>query len=155
MLSAFLTSLALAAAAQSPSTQTPAPQAPLDARSAVYELRIYYPPAGKLENLNTRFRDHTVRLFAKHGMRNVAFWNELPTKDSPPRMIFLLAYPSREAREASWKAFGADPEWQAVAAASEANGKIVSKVDNLFMTMTDYSPAFAAGAVVGGAADKK
>lgn len=144
MFAAFLASLALAASG----TQAPAQQAPLDARTAVYELRIYHPPAGKLPSLNERFRNHTLKLFAKHGMRNVAYWNELPTQDASPRMVFILGYPSREAREASWKAFVADPEWQAVAAASEANGKIVSKVETLFMTMTDYSPAFAAGGVV-------
>jgi hypothetical protein len=144
MFSVLMASLALAASAP----QLTAPQAPLDARTAVYELRIYHPPAGKLSNLNERFHNHTLRLFAKHGMRNVAFWNELPTKDAPEgRMIFILAYPSREAREASWKAFVEDPEWKDVAAKSEANGKIVSKVENLFMTMTDYSPHFSAGGV--------
>ena len=151
MFPAFLVSLAMAATA----AQAPAPQAPLEAKSAVYELRIYDPPAGRLERLNARFRNHTMRLFAKHGMRNVAFWNELPTKDAPQRMIFLLAYPSQEAREASWKAFSADPEWQAAAAASEADGKIVTKVENLFMTMTDYSPPFTAGGVRTGSAGKR
>lgn len=145
MFSAFLASLVLAAGT---APQATAQQAPLDARTAVYELRIYHPPGGKLANLNARFRDHTLRLFAKHGMRNVAFWNELPSKDAPEgRMIFILAYPSKEAREASWKAFVEDPEWKDVAAKSEANGKIVSRVENLFMTMTDYSPEFAAGGV--------
>jgi hypothetical protein len=74
-------------------------------------------------------------------MRNVAYWNEQPTKDAPEgRVVYVLAYPSREAREADWKAFGADPEWRAVVAASEADGKLVTKVDSIFMTMADYSP---------------
>jgi hypothetical protein len=117
-------------------------QAPaLDAAAAVYELRIYYPAPGKLAALNARFRDHTLKLFARHGMRNVAYWNELPTTEAPEgRVVYVLAYPSRTARDEDWKAFGADPDWRAVVAASEANGKLVTKVDSIFMTMTDYSP---------------
>lgn len=115
---------------------------PLDPRKAVYELRTYYPAPGKLAALNARFRNHTLKLFEKHGMRNVAYWNEQPTKDAPDgRIIYILAYPSREARDADWKAFGADPAWHQVVATSEAEGKLVSRVDSVFMSMTDYSPA--------------
>lgn len=127
-------------------TATPAfaQSAALDPQTAVYELRIYYPAPGKLEALNARFRNHTLELFEKHGMRNVAYWNEQPTKDAPEgRVIYVLAYPSREAREADWKAFVTDPAWRAVVAASEANGKLVAKVDSVFMTMADYSPPIA------------
>jgi hypothetical protein len=117
-------------------------QAPaLDPQTAIYELRIYYPAPGKLSALNARFREHTLKLFTKHGMHNVAYWNEQPSKDAAEgRVVYILAYPSREAREASWKAFGADPEWRAVVATSEAGGKLVAKVDSSFMTLTDYSP---------------
>jgi hypothetical protein len=121
-----------------------AQRAPLDPRAAVYELRIYYPAPGKLAALNARFRDHTLKLFEKHGMRNVAYWNEQPTKEAPDgRVVYVLAYPSREARDEDWKAFGEDPEWRAVVARSEAGGKLVTKVDSVFMTMTDYSPPIA------------
>jgi hypothetical protein len=121
-----------------------AQHAPLDPQTAIYELRIYYPAPGKLPALNARFREHTLKLFEKHGMRNVAYWNEQPTPDAPEgRVIYVLAYPSREARDADWKAFGADPEWRAVVASSEAGGKLVAKVDSVFMTMTDYSPPIA------------
>jgi len=123
--------------ATSVSAQAPA----LDPRAAVYELRIYYPAPGKLAALNTRFREHTLALFTRHGMRNVAYWNEIPTAEAPEgRVVYVLAYPSRAARDEAWKAFGSDPEWRAVAAASEAGGKLVTKVDSIFMTMTDYSP---------------
>jgi hypothetical protein len=119
----------------------PAQGATLDPRTAIYELRTYYAAPGKLAALNTRFREHTLALFARHGMTNVAYWNEQPSKDYPDgRVIYVLAYPSRAAREDAWKAFGSDPEWRAVAAASEADGKLVAKVDSVFMTMTDYSP---------------
>jgi len=135
-----LACLALAGTA-APST---AQNAPFDPQTAVYELRIYYPAPGKLAALNARFREHTLALFEKHGMRNVAYWNEQPTPDAPEgRVIYVLAYPSREARDADWKAFGADPEWRAVVARSEAQGKLVAKVDSVFMTMTDYSPRLA------------
>ena len=135
MRSALVAWLAFAAIPVSAQDQAPDPQA------LVYELRIYHPAPGKLAALNARFRDHTLGLFARHGMRNIAYWNEQPTEATPEgRVVYVLAYPSRAAREASWKAFGADPEWRAVVAQSEAGGKIVAKVDSVFMTMADYSP---------------
>lgn len=115
----------------------------LDQRTAVYELRTYYPAPGRAAALNDRFRQHTLKLFAKHGMTNVAYWNELPTATAPDgRVIYVLAYPDRATRDADWKAFGADPEWRAVVATSEANGPLVTKVDSVFMSATDYSPRF-------------
>lgn len=135
---AFFAALALAASA----APAPAQRAPLDARTAVYELRTYYPAPGKLDALNARFRNHTMKLFEKHGMRNVAYWNEQPTKEVPEgRLIYVLAHRSRDAASASWKTFGADPEWRAMVAKSEADGKLVAKIDSVFMTMADYSPA--------------
>jgi hypothetical protein len=134
---AIVACLAMLAGANSSPARPPA----LDSRSAVYELRTYYPAPGKLAALNARFRDHTLKLFVKHGMTNVAYWNELPTTDAPEgRVVYVLAYPSRAARDEDWAAFSSDPEWRATAAASEANGKLVAKVDSVFMTMTDYSP---------------
>jgi len=105
----------------------------------VFELRTYHTPEGKLENLLTRFRDHTVDLFKKHGMTNIGYW--IPT-DEPLKgktLVYVLAYPNREAAKASWAAFRSDPEWKKVSAASEANGKIVEKVDSVFMEPTDFS----------------
>jgi len=134
---AILACLAMLAGANSAPARSPA----LDSRRAVYELRTYYPAPGKLAALNARFRDHTLKLFAKHGMTNVAYWNQQPTTDAPEgRVIYVLAYPSRAARDEDWAAFSSDPEWRAAAAASEADGKLVAKVDSVFMTMTDYSP---------------
>lgn len=137
--------LALAATAAPVSAQqtasAPAERAALDPRTAIYELRTYYPAPGKLDALNARFREHTLALFEKHGMRNVAYWNESPTEQAPDgRVIYVLAFPSRAARGASWQAFVADPEWRAVVARSEANGKLLAKIESVFMTMTDYSP---------------
>lgn len=107
--------------------------------NAVYELRIYDAKPGKFDALNARFRDHTLKLFAKHGMTSVAYWSEEGSANG--RLVYVLAYSSREAREASWTAFRADPEWQAAKSASEANGELVEKVTSSFLKMTDYSPA--------------
>src|SRR5512140_954284 len=82
-----------------------------------YEMRIYYAAPGKLEALNTRFRDHTCKLFEKHGMVNMGYW--LPLTNTENKLVYLLAYPDREAREKSWKAFTADPDWQTAYKESE------------------------------------
>jgi hypothetical protein len=107
--------------------------------SRFFELRTYYAAPGKLDDLHARFRDHTMKIFEKHGMTNIGYWT--PVENPENTLIYLLAFPSREARDKDWKEFGADPEWQAVAKASEANGKLVTKVDSVFLTATDYSPA--------------
>lgn len=103
-----------------------------------FELRIYHAAPGKLDDLNARFRDHTMELFKKHGMENIGYW--VPVDNTNNLLIYLLAYPSREARATSWKEFGADPDWKAVVKSSEANGKLVNKVDSKFLNPTDFSP---------------
>jgi hypothetical protein len=108
----------------------------------VYEMRIYYAAEGKLDALHSRFRDHTVKLFEKHGIQNIGYW--VPIENPESQLIYFLAYPSREARETSWKAFMADPDWQKAYKASEVDGKLVSKVDQKFFKATDYSPAIKA-----------
>jgi len=109
----------------------------------VYELRIYTTHPGKMPDLLARFRDHTCALFSRHGMENVGYWLPLEQKDGD-KLYYILKHPSREAAQAAWKAFGADPEWQTVRKASEANGAIVAHVDSLFLTPTDFSPAVPA-----------
>ncbi len=118
-----------------------------DQDSRFYEMRTYYAAPGKMEALNKRFRDHTLGLFAKHGMTNLGYWERLD-KDGKPEdvLIYVLGYPSREAREKSWKGFMADPDWRAAYKASEADGPLVSKLESLFLSATDYSPAIAASA---------
>jgi hypothetical protein len=103
-----------------------------------FELRTYYAAPGKLDDLLARFRDHTTALFEKHGMANLGYW--LPETNSENKLLYLLAFPSRDAREKSWKEFFADPQWQSVAKESERNGKLVSKVDSVFLEATDFSP---------------
>ena len=107
------------------------------AKSRVFELRTYTTNEGKLDALQARFRDHTMRIFKKHGITSVGYW--VPV-DKPNTLIYIVAHPSREAAKANWDAFRADPEWQKVAKESEANGKIVTKVESVFMDPADYSP---------------
>lgn len=119
-------------------TATLAKTNPTKPSSKFYEVRIYYPTPGKYAEIVDRFRQYTTRIFEKHGMENIGYWT--PTDTSRKELIYILAYPSREARDASWKAFGSDPEWKAVVAKTEANGKLVDHVDQIFMTESDFSP---------------
>ena len=113
----------------------------------LYELRTYHAETGKLEALLARFRGHTTRLFVKHGMTNIGYWVPVENKDNV--LIYLLAYPDRAARDASWKNFMADEDWKKAAAASEKDGRLVSKADQLFLTATDFSPGFTAVGATG------
>jgi hypothetical protein len=108
--------------------------------TAVYELRIYHVVPGKIENLVARFRDHTMKLFADHGIKSVAYWTALDEPVKSSTFFYILEHPSREAATANWKAFQDDPEWKSVKAKSEENGKLVEKIDSTFLTLTDFSP---------------
>ncbi len=107
--------------------------------SRLFELRTYTCNDGKLPELHKRFRDHTNRLFEKHGMTLIGFWTPAEGPEADNTLVYILAYPDRASRDASWKAFLADPEWQAAYKASHANGPLVKKVDAKFLTPTDYS----------------
>jgi hypothetical protein len=103
----------------------------------VFEMRTYTPSPGKMDALQARFRDHTCKLFEKHGMANVGYW---VTQGPEPKLVYLLAFPSREARDAAFKAFGADPDWQKAKADSEKDGvKLAAKVESVFLSPTDFS----------------
>lgn len=106
----------------------------------VYELRTYTAPDGKLADLHRRFRDHTLRLFQKHGMTNVIYLAPMDAPASQNTLVYLLSHQSREAAKASWDGFRNDPEWKKVASETQVNGPIVTKVDSLFLQATDYSP---------------
>ena len=135
LLSAFVVASAMTAIPSA--QQPPAAQPPAASKGRVFEMRTYYCHPGRLEALQKRFREHTTKLFTKHGMENVGYW--VPT-DKPDVLVYILAYPSREAATASWAAFRADPDWNTARAASEADGPIVQKVESVYMTATDYSP---------------
>jgi hypothetical protein len=105
----------------------------------VFELRTYYAAPEKLDALHARFRDHTTRLFEKHGITNIGYW--VPIENPDNKLVYVVAYPSRETGAAAWKEFAADPDWKTAQAKSEENGKLVTKVEKVFMTATDFSPA--------------
>jgi len=106
----------------------------------VFEMRTYYPPPGKMKALHARFRDHTNKLFEKHGMTIIGFWNPLDPAQAEEKLIYILAYPSKAAADKSWAAFREDSEWKAAKAASEKEGPLVKKVDSVYLSPTDYSP---------------
>ena len=109
------------------------------AQNRVYELRTYTCNEGKLEALKARFRDHTIEIFNRHHMESIGYWVPADGEKSKNTLIYILAHPSREEAAKNWKEFLSDPEWKKVAADSEANGKIVSHVESVFMDPTDFS----------------
>jgi hypothetical protein len=106
----------------------------------VFEIRTYTTHPGKLEALNTRFRNHTLKLFEKHGMTNVGYWTPSDAPLAENTLIYVVAHKSRDAAKASWDAFRSDPDWVKARTASEAAGPIVVKIDSVFLNATDYSP---------------
>jgi hypothetical protein len=122
-------------AASQPGNTTPAQDS-----AGVFELRIYHAAPGKLADLLARFRDHTIKLFDRHGIKSVAYWLPLDEPDKSNTLIYILHHPSREAAAANWKSFQDDPEWKSVKEKSEANGKLVDKIDSTYMALTDFSP---------------
>jgi hypothetical protein len=123
-----------------------APAAQASEAARVYELRTYTATPGNLEVLVARFRENTLRIFAKHGMKNEGYWLPMDEKaGAGQKIVYLLSYPSRDAAKASWKSFSADPEWQAVRKKTEANGKIVDHVDSIYLAPTDYAKPMTAG----------
>lgn len=105
----------------------------------LYELRVYYAEEDKLDALHQRFRQHTCRLFEKHGIENIGYW--VPVENPESKLVYLLAFPDQEARKASWQSFMADPDWQAAYKASEQEGRLVKRFESALFHATDYSPS--------------
>ena len=106
--------------------------------SKVQELRVYDAMPGKLPALHNRFSNHTMGLFEKHGIENVAYWTE--SVGTSNRLVYMLGYDDVGAREKGWAAFGADPEWQKARAKSEDAGALVGDIRHSIMLLTPYSP---------------
>ena len=105
----------------------------------VYEMRTYTTHPGRLPALNKRFREHTTKLFEKHGMKNEMYWVPTDPKLAENTLIYVISHESEDAAKKSWDAFRVDPDWIKARDASEADGKIVLKVEAVFMKKTDYS----------------
>ena len=142
---AWLTSIAFLLAAPTFAEDAPKP-ATLEGVHACYEMRTYTAAEGKLEALHARFRDHTNKLFQKHGMTLIGYWTPNPPDKaedvdrSKNTLVYILAYPDRETREKMWKEFQSDPDWKKAREDSEKDGKLVTKVESVFMSPTDFSP---------------
>ena len=106
--------------------------------SKVQELRVYDTLPGRLPALHDRFANHTMALFERHGIQNVAYWTEDVGTNN--RLVYMLGYESLGDREKSWVSFGADPDWKKAREASEADGSIVRRSSHRIMRLTDYSP---------------
>jgi hypothetical protein len=110
------------------------------AAARLYELRIYTAAPGKLDALHARFRDHTLRLFEKHGIRNVGYWTGAD-EGRREKLYYLVAYPDRQAREQGLvNGIAKDPEFLRAVADSEKNGKLTSGTESILLEPTDYSP---------------
>ena len=106
----------------------------------VFELRTYTTNDGKLDALHKRFRDHTNKLFVKHGMTLIAYWTPTDEPKSANTLVYVLAYKDKAARAKAWNAFKNDPDWKKAFAESRKDGPIVKKVQSMFLSPTDYSP---------------
>jgi len=106
----------------------------------VFELRTYTVPEGKMDALHARFRDITCKYFEKYGMTVVGFWNPTDPKEAKTKLVYLLAHPNKEAAEKNWKALAADADFRAAFAATEKDGKLVDKVESVYLNPADYSP---------------
>ncbi len=108
--------------------------------AGVFELRTYSTHEGRLPNLHARFKNHTMKLFEKHGMKNVMYWTPTDEKTANNTLIYVIWHASPEAAKKSWDGFRADPDWIKARDESEKDGKIVAKVESVYMKATEYSP---------------
>ena len=105
----------------------------------LYEYRVYEAMPGKLPELQARFRNHTVELFEKHGIKNVGYWTSV-AGDYSDRLIYIVAFEDSAQRDRAWVSFNDDPEWKRVKTETEANGPLISRLFNTLLKPTDYSP---------------
>ena len=138
VIPALLAVVALRSGAADESPTPAAARAEGSDKGRYHEMRIYTAAPGKMDALHKRFRDHTMRLFEKHGIKNVGYWTG--TGKNEGKLYFIISYPNEQSREKHWSAFAQDPDWVKAKTASEENGKLVEAVDQVFMNPTDYSP---------------
>ena len=105
----------------------------------VYELRTYTSPEGRLPDLQARFRNHTVKLFEKHGITSIGYFVPQDAPQSQNTLIYVLAHKDRESAKQNWAAFQKDPDWQAAFKESQKNGPLQTQVQSVFMDPLDFS----------------
>ena len=131
---------AAAADQPKPAGQPPAAAVPTAGKERFFELRVYTAAPGKMEALNKRFRDHTLRLFEKHGIQNVGYWTAVDEKNAG-KLYYVIAYPDKESRDKMlMNGIARDPEFLKAVAESEKGGKLTDGIESVLMTPTDYSP---------------
>ena len=117
----------------------------------IYEMRIYYTYEGRFDNILSRFENHTVKLFEKHGFTNVGYWTT-DKKDSvsfadefifenggKPALVYIVSFQNMDIRNKSWDKFINDPEWKKVYEESILDGPIVEKIEQVFLNPTNFS----------------
>jgi hypothetical protein len=132
--------LAAVLLAVAPAARSDDKQDPQKVNTRVFELRTYTANPGKMKALHARFRDHTNKLFVKHGMTIIGFWSPTDPAAAEEKLVYILAFPSKEAADKSWKAFREDPDWIKAKTESEKDGVLVKKVESVYLNPTDYSP---------------
>lgn len=105
----------------------------------IYELRTYEAAPGKMAELNARFRDHTLRIFERHGLEVVGFWTYAHGGWND-QLVYLMRYEDMAERDAKWAAFAADEEWQRVRQESQPDGPLATRIRSDLLNPTDYSP---------------
>ena len=105
----------------------------------IYELRVYEVLPGRLPNLHARFADHTIKLFEKHGIKNIGYW-VTDVGESNHELTYLVAFEDANQRIKAWDSFRKDPEWVKVFEDSHRDGLIVKNVRNQTLIPTPYSP---------------
>ena len=105
----------------------------------IYETRIYETHTGRLPALNARFRTHTMKIFERHGIKNIGYWTS-EVGEYSDRLTYIVSFEDAGSRERAWESFRNDPEWNKVREDSEKDGAIVKRVFNNLLTPTDYSP---------------
>ena len=111
----------------------------LPSSATVFEMRTYTPHEEKLENLLTRFRDHTLKIFESHGMTNIGYWVTEKKEGETQKLVYIISHKDKKAATANWKAFKANPKWITAYKASQVDGKLVKKVESQFLNATDFS----------------
>jgi hypothetical protein len=107
-------------------------------KGTIYELRIYHAMPGRLPALLSRFQNHTLRIWEKHGIRQAGFWTTL-IGESNQQLTYMLAWDSMAERQERWSAFLADPEWIAIGTETEKDGPLVQNISNELLAPTVFS----------------
>ncbi len=105
----------------------------------IYEQRTYTPHDGKMENLLSRFRDHTIAIFESHGIKNIGYWLTEAKDGEPQKLTYIVAHKDAAAAKANWSAFSKDPKWQVAYKDSITQGRLVKKITSVYLTPVDFS----------------